>query len=144
MSTTLVKSPSGIRSDILTLQDYLWKYQELVLQHQVLRSDIMRAKEFFEYIVQQIEKAIPQIALFTLISSYQDDRTQDQFYQLLDAIIESLQEFYDTYQEQHLRNLFDFNDFIHTCRATGYFAQLDNLFNRAATIATRAIINELN
>jgi len=144
MSTTLVKSPAVIKHYILTLQDYLHNYQQLVSANQAFLPDKIRVKEFFEYIVQQIEKAISQIALFTRISSYQNDSTQNQFYQLLDAIIESLQEFYDRYQEKHLGRMFDIDEFVHTCKATRYLAELDNLFTWAATIATPIIISELN
>jgi hypothetical protein len=145
MSTTLVKSPAAIKHYILTLQDHLHNYQQLVSKNQHLQSDIMRAKSFFQYIVQQIENAISQIALFTRISSYQDDNTQNQFYQLLDAIIESLQEFYDRYQEKYLDRMFDIDEFVHTCGATEYyFPRLNRLYIEASAIATRIIINELN
>ena len=125
------------------MQECRQKYQELADWHQAIRWDTMRAKSFFESLVKQIEDSIPQIALFTLISKYQDDRTQDRFYQLLDDIIQSLQEFYDRYQEESSRNLFDLNDFIHTCRATGYFSQLNSLYIQASAIAAPIIIQEL-
>ena len=143
MSISSVKTPNQIRQDIIVMQDCLQKYRQLVSEHQAIHPDAMRAKSFFERLVWQIEKGIPQIALFTLISTYQDDNTREQFYEFLDVIIMSLREFYDRYQKEYLGRLFDFNDFIHTYRVDRYFAQIDSLFTEASAIAAPIIIQEL-
>jgi hypothetical protein len=144
MSATLAKRSSEIRVDILALQDWLGKYQQLVPEHQAIRSDTMRAKAFFERLVWQIDNAIPQIALFTLISKYQDDRTQYRFYQLLDYTVASLRDFYDAYQEKRYGRLFDIDELIHTCRADTLFIQLDSLFKEATKSIVPTIIKELS
>jgi hypothetical protein len=144
MSATLAKRPSEIKVNILALQDWLGKYQGLVSEHQGIGSNTMRAKRIFEAIEQQIDNAITRVATFTLISIYLNDNTQDKFFKLLDNIIQSLRDFYDAYQEKRYGRLFDIDDFIHTCRADRYFAQLNSLFTEASAIAARIIIQKLS